>query len=311
MALIAELSKLHPGPPIALTIGVFDGVHRGHQALITHAVQRAQALGGQSAAITFHPHPRAVLAPDTVFYDLTSLDERLALIAQLGVNIVIPLAFTLELSRLSPEEFLDLVQEHLNLRELWVGPDFALGYRRAGTVPRLSELGAERGFSVGTVPPVAVAGGRVSSSRVRDVIVAGDVEQARLLLGRLVRLEGVVVAGVGRGRRLGFPTANLALTSNYLLPANGIYAVYAELGGNLLPAVANIGVRPTFGGNERLVEVYILDFDREIYGWRLRVHLIKRLREEMRFAAVADLVARMERDVSEARAVFAAEGSVA
>ncbi len=292
-------------------MGVFDGVHIGHQALIGHTVQRGRLLGGASAAITFYPHPRAVLAPETVTYELTSLSERLALIARLGVDTVIPLRFTADLSRLSPEAFLDLVQRHLRLHELWVGPDFALGYKRTGSVARLKELGDQRSFSVGIVPPVLLAGERVSSSRVRAVIEAGDMEQARLLLGRFHRLEGVVVAGVGRGRALGFPTANLTLTSNYLLPANGIYAVYAEMGSSSLAAVANIGIRPTFGDSQRLVEVYIMDFEGDIYGQRLGVQLVRRLRQEIRFATVADLVAQMTRDVAEARRTLAAAQEVA
>jgi len=306
MAQICTLGELHPGAPVALTIGVFDGVHRGHQALIGQTVPRARLLGGQSVALTFYPHPRAVLAPATPVYELASLNERLHLIAALGLDVVATLEFTRELSLLPAEAFLDLVQQHINLRELWVGPDFALGHRRSGTVARLNKLGAQRGFTVHTVAPVDI-GGRVSSSRIRDLIAAGDVEQAALLLGRHYRIEGLVVAGERRGRRLGFATANLALTGPYLLPANGIYAVYAELEGPRLPAVANVGVRPTFGHHSRLVEVHILDFDRTIYGERVGVHMVKRLREEVRFPSVAALVGQMQRDVSDTRALLAGQ----
>ena len=214
------------------------------------------------------------------------------------------LEFTRELSLLSAEAFLDLLQAHVNLRELWVGDDFALGHHRSGTVARLSELGAERGFIVHPVAPFDDGGERISSSRMRDLITAGDVEQAARLLGRYPFIDGTVISGLQRGRTLGFPTANLALSTAYLLPADGIYAVYAELDGVRLPAVANVGVRPTFGTNERLVEVYILDFERMIYGQVLGVHLVKRLRAEARFGSVAELVAQMQRDVSDARAVL-------
>jgi riboflavin kinase/FMN adenylyltransferase len=304
MARICELNELVPSAPVALTIGVFDGVHRGHQALIGRTRERGRDLAGQSVVLMIYPHPSTVLSPESPVPVLSNRDERAQLIARLGVDVVARLEFTRDLSRLPAEDFLDLLQRHVLLRELWVGPDFALGYRRMGTVERLRQLGQERGFSVNTVPPLHFGGERVSSSRIRDLVAAGDVEQATLLLGRHTRIEGAIVSGLQRGRTLGFPTANLAFSAPYLLPANGIYAVYAELDGTLLPAVANIGVRPTFGDNDRLVEVYILDFNGMIYGQRLGVHIVKRLREELRFATVAALVEQMERDVADARAVL-------
>jgi riboflavin kinase / FMN adenylyltransferase len=304
MTRISDLNELTAGLPAVVTIGVFDGVHRGHQALISQVVARARVLGGESVVLTFHPHPRAVLRPEVPTYSLTSLNDRLRLIADMGVDTIATIEFTRDLSQLSAEEFLDLLQKHVNLRELWVGEDFALGHHRAGTVARLSELGLERNFIVHPVAAIDAEGDRISSSRTRELIAAGDVEEAARLLGRYPFISGLVVPGLQRGRTLGFPTANLALTDTYLLPANGIYAVYAELDGVRLPAVANIGVRPTFGNNDRLVEVYILDFDRSIYGQSLGVHLVKRLRAELRFASVDDLVAQMQRDVADARTVL-------
>jgi riboflavin kinase/FMN adenylyltransferase len=305
MALIRNLAELNPGPPAVMTIGVFDGVHRGHQALISQVVERARALQGQSIVLTFYPHPRAVLRPGKPVYELTSQDEKLALIAALGADVVTTVTFTRELSLLTAAQFIDLLLQHVHLRELWVGPDFALGHNREGTVERLSQLGTEHHFAVDVVEPVDSAGERVSSSRIRDLVTAGDVEQAATLLGRYPHIEGVVVTGVRRGQTLGFPTANLALTAAYLLPADGIYAVFAELDGARLPAVASIGVRPTFGINDRLVEVYLFDFARDIYGQHLGVSLVKRLRNEERFDSVDDLIAQMQRDASEAREVLA------
>ena len=307
MARICNLTELSPGPPVALTIGVFDGVHRGHQVLIGEAVRRARLLGGQCIALTFYPHPRAVLMPGATVYELTSFTERLELIAALGVDVVATLEFTRALSMLSAEAFIELAQQHIALRELVVGSDFALGRNRAGTVPRLREIGQGRGFAVHAIEPIDLGGIRVSSSKVREVIAAGDIETATRLLGRFPRLEGIVVAGHKRGRTLGFPTANLALTAPYLLPANGIYAVYAETDGTSLPGVANIGTRPTFGDNDRLVEVYVLDFDGDLYGRRLGVHLVKRLRDEVRFASVGALVEQMRRDAAAARAALAVQ----
>jgi riboflavin kinase/FMN adenylyltransferase len=304
MTHISDLNKLVPNLPAVVTIGVFDGVHRGHQDLIGQIVARARVIGGVSVVLTFHPHPRTVLRPDVPTYALTSLSERLRLIADLGVDTIATLEFTRELSLLSAEEFLDLLQKHVNLRELWVGDDFALGHHRSGTVARLSELGVERGFSVHPVAQFGNGGERISSSRVRELIMAGDVEHAAHLLGRYPYIAGTVIAGLQRGRKLGFPTANLALSAAYLLPADGIYAVYAELDGVRWPAVANIGVRPTFGNNDRLVEVHILDFNQMIYGQVLGVHLVKHLRAEARFASVDELAAQMQRDVVAARAAL-------
>lgn len=303
-ARICDLNDLQPGLPAALTIGVFDGVHRGHQALISETIQHARTIGGESIVLTFYPHPRSVLRPGTPSHDLTSLPERTALIAALGVDVVATLHFTAELGRLSAEGFIDMLVQHVALRQLCVGPDFALGQGRSGTVAVLKRLGASRGFTVHTIAPVRVGGERVSSSRVRALVAAGNIEEAAQLLGRPMAIEGTIVTGVQRGRTLGFATANVAPSAPYLLPANGIYAVYAELNGERLPAVANIGVRPTFGHNSRLVEVHILDFDRTIYGQRLRVYLIKRLRDELRFASVDALVEQMHRDVAAARSVL-------
>lgn len=309
---ICALTDLHPGLPVVMTIGMFDGMHRGHQALIGQVIQQARALGGQSVVLTFNPHPRAVLAPDAPLYELSSTAERLQLIAGQGVDIVATLGFTSRIAQLPPEAFLDIIQKHVALRELWGGPDFALGHRRAGTIARLQELGAQRGFTVHVLPPVDIAGGPVSSSRVRELVAAGNVQEATLLLGRFPRLDGIVARGLQRGRTLGFPTANLALTTPYLLPANGVYAVFADVDGVRWPAVANIGMCPTFnsdtgksaGNAVRLVEVYILDLSGDLYGRRLSIHLVKRLRDEVRFPSVDALVAQMHKDVAGARTVL-------
>lgn len=306
MARICDVRELQPGPAVALTIGVFDGVHRGHQALIGQVIRRGQALAGQSVVLTFFPHPRAVLAPDAPVSEITPVAEKLALIAGLGVDTVATLEFTRELSLLSAEAFIDLLLAHLNLKELWVGPDFALGHRRSGTVDRLTEIGSKRSFSVHTLQPVDIDGERASSSRVRALIAGGEVEQATWLLGRYPRLSGTVVVGERRGRTLGFPTANLSLPATALLPANGIYAVLAEIGGVRYQAVASIGVRPTFGSGARLVEVHILDFNRMIYGEQLVVDIVKRLRDEVRFPNVDALVEQMHSDVADARRELAA-----
>ena len=301
MVRVCSLHDLQPDAPAVMTIGVFDGVHRGHQALIGQVVARAAVIGGQSLVLVVYPHPRRVLDPGSTVLELTSYQERVDLIAGLGVDVVARLEFTLAVSMLAPEAFLDLVQAHVTLREIWGGPDFTVGHKRAGTAARLAELGAQRGFSMHTLEPITGQGGHVSSSRVRELIVAGDIEQATALLGRYPRLEGEVVPGHRRGRTLGFPTANLRFDTPYLLPQNGIYAVYADIGGVRHPALANIGVRPTFGNHDRLVEVHILDFDGDLYGQRLGVFLVSRLRAEERFSSIEALIAQMRRDVVQAR----------
>ncbi|MHB9090657.1 MAG: bifunctional riboflavin kinase/FAD synthetase [Chloroflexota bacterium] len=293
-----------PPDPTVITIGVFDGVHLGHRALIQATVERAHTLGIRSAAITFDPHPRAVLGRGEAIQYLNSLSERIDLIRSLGVDTVAVLRFSLAVAGLSAEAFVRELKAQMGLAELWVGPDFALGKGRQGTVPVLRELGTAVGFAVETVPPVVVDGEVVSSSLIRRLLLAGDVEAAAILLSRPYTLEGIVAVGDRRGRTLGFPTANLPLAPERVAMANGVYVVRAHSQGRALPAVASIGVRPTFGLNERGLEVFIMDFADDLYGQPLRVEFLRRLRPELQFDSIDALVAQMQRDVADARAYF-------
>jgi len=302
---IAELDELQPDRDVVLTIGMFDGVHLGHQNLIHQVRRRGRELGGQSAVLTFYPHPRAVLDPESSPSYLNTLEERLDLLASLGVDVIARLRFTRELSRYTADEFLQLVLRHLRLRELWGGPEFTLGYQRQGTASRLAEIGRGCGFVVHQVAPLSIDGDVVSSTRVRHLLAAGDVAAAGRLLGRCPNLKGQVVPGAHRGHSLGFPTANLATAPGRALPRDGIYAAHAILNAESYYAVVNIGTRPTFDNGERLVEAYLLDFDRDIYGRCLELCFVQRLRDEQRFASAADLVAQMQRDVAQARAILA------
>lgn len=312
MLQVQELSAIAPDGQVILTIGAFDGVHLGHQHLITRVVRRAAELACASGVITFHPHPLAVLRPGLALPMLTTPAERLPLLTRLGVDIIATLPFTAELSRLSAQAFVDLIRRHLRLRELWVGPDFCLGRDREGDIARLTQIGQQAGFSVHVVPPLVVEGAVVSSTRIRALLAEGDVSQAAELLGHCFAFGGTVLHGEGRGHHLGFPTANLAAEQGHALPANGTYAAHVFLPeegggpGRLLPAVVNVGIRPTFDGAARWVEAYILDFHQTIYGETLVVHFVQRLRGELRFAGAPELSAQLAKDVALARTILAA-----
>ena len=290
----------------ALTLGVFDGVHRGHAALLQATVRAAAERGVASAALIFEPHPDEVLRPGTVVPRLTPLATVIDRVrSDCGVAWPLPVRFDDELRQRSAEEFIAALAPAVELRALVMTPDAAFGRGRGGTVARMRELGTERGFEVVTVEPVLEAGEVISSTRIRLAIAAGEVDLARTL-GYPPRLEGTVVVGDLRGRSLGFPTANLAFDYAPAMPALGIYvgqvAVPERGVGPGHPALVSVGVRPTFHDDGRvLVEVHLLDFDGDLYGARLQVDLLERLREERRFEDAAALVTQMKLDDAAAR----------
>jgi riboflavin kinase/FMN adenylyltransferase len=305
MDIIDDLTKAKLRQETVLTIGTFDGVHRGHQALIGALVERAHSTNRLAAVITFHPHPAAILAPERVPRFLTTPGEKMALLEHLGVDLVVLMSFNQKLAATSAREFMESLAAHLRLRELWVGADFALGRNREGNVPGLQELGRELGYQVRVFQPVQSGGEVISSSRIRLLLGQGRIDEAAVLLGRYPSLSGEVVRGARRGHRLGFPTANLEVRPERAVPADGIYAVLAVLGAERYPAVANVGVRPTFDNGQRIVEVHIFGFDQDIYGCDLVVEFVAWLREERRFERVDDLVAQMEQDSLAARSILA------
>lgn len=305
------IDELPPLGPIAVTLGVFDGVHRGHRHLLAATAAAAAKAGASSAALVFDPHPEEVLRPGSQVPRLAPLVENLAMIAATGVDRVVPVRFDDALRSLTPEEFVDRLQRAATLRTLVMTPESAFGRGRAGTVARMREIGAARHFTVETVEPLQVDGAAVSSSRIRRDLEGGDVERAGELLSHPPLLVGEVVHGDGRGRELGFPTANLAFAYRPALPALGIYlgtvsvATRAVSAGH--PALVSIGVRPTFHDEGRvLVEVFLLDWSGDLYGAEMRLELVARLREERRFASVDALVAQMRSDEARARALLAA-----
>ncbi len=288
-----------------VTIGVFDGVHRGHQQIVGRAVQRARDTGQPAVVLTFDPHPSEVVRPGSHPAVLTPLRRKADLLAQLGVDVVCVMPFTTEFSRLDPAEFVHLVLvEHLHAAAVVVGENFRFGHRAAGDLSTLRTLGRTFGFSTEEVPLLRDDDVTLSSTFVRSSIDAGEVERAAEALGRPHRIDGIVVRGAGRGKQLGYPTANVRSDRHVAVPADGIYAGWAVLRGERLRAAISVGTNPTFEGKDRTVEAFILDFDEDIYGVELGVEFVERIRGMEKFDRVEDLVEQMGRDVEKARRIL-------
>ncbi len=287
-----------------VTIGVFDGVHRGHQQIIGHTVRRAAERGLRSVVVTFDPHPSEVVRPGSHPAVLTEPARKAELMAQIGVDVFCVLPFTQEFSRLSPEAFVhDVLVEHLHAAHVVVGENFRFGHRAAGDVALLTRLGRTFGFAVEGAPLVSDNDTVFSSTYIRACVAAGDVTAAAAALGRPHRLEGVVVRGDRRGHQLGFPTANLLTRPYAAIPADGVFAAWLirDKDGDRLPAAVSIGTNPSFAGQERRVEAYVIDFDEDLYGEHVALDFIARLREMRTYQTVDPLVAQIEQDVVETR----------
>lgn len=285
-----------------LTIGVFDGVHRGHQEIVHLLTLGAHAAGAPAAVVTFWPHPATVLGSGPVRC-LTTAEERAALLSDLGVDAVVTHHFDLATANTSAREFVARVHERLDFRRLLIGYDFALGKGREGNAGRLTKIGRDMKYEVEIVPALSDESGVVSSTEIRKLVATGDITEAAALLGRPYSLHGLVVPGDGRGRDLGFPTANIDFAPEKILPANGIYACWAWLQGRRHLGAVNVGIRPQFHPNasKPLVEAHLLDLDEQIYGQDLRLDFVHRLRDEMRFPSVPELVEQIQRDVQQTR----------
>ena len=309
MKVYRGLDKVRPWRCLALAVGVFDGVHRGHQAIIAKAVRAARRRRCRSAVLTFDPHPDAVLRPGSERALLTSTGEKLDLIASLGVQAAVVAEFGEALSEMPAEVFVRRVlHEQLRACCVVVGDDWRFGAGGSGGVRLMRDLAGDLGVKVQVVPPVAWEGAKISSTRIRRLLSRGDVAGAGELLGRPYRVEGRVVAGRGRGRELGFPTANVAPPAGKLVPGSGVYACWAGVR-RLRPAVVNIGVRPTFERKgEGSVEVHLLDPPRrvQLLGKSLQVFFVERLRAERRFSTSHALVRQIGRDCAAARGKLAA-----
>jgi riboflavin kinase/FMN adenylyltransferase len=287
--------------PSAVALGVFDGVHLGHRAILGAAVAHGRAADAPALACTFEPNPLEVLQPERAPLPITTLDERLELIAACGVDGTVVLTFTRELAAVEPEAFVkDVLVERLVARQVVVGFNHRFGRAARGDAALLRELGARMGFTVDVIAPLKVDGAPVSSTAIRAALGRGDLDAAARMLGRPYTLPGTVVAGAGRGRTLGFPTANVA-PARPLLVAPGVYACTFEVAGESRRAVVNVGVRPTFGEATLAVEAYLLDFSGDLYGQTVRLVFVSRVREERRFPSVDALRAQIAEDVETAR----------
>ncbi len=302
-----ELARRAPGRPAAITIGVFDGVHLGHRHLIDALRRRALERGLASGVVTLHPSPVQVLRPDIRVAYLTSLEERIELLASSGVDFVAPLTFTSEVAELSARDFMQMLRDALDMRFLLMGPDNAFGRGREGSPARVAEIADEIGFEVEVLrAPLEGDGSRVSATAIRTALAAGEMEVAQRLLGRPFALRGPVVRGQERGRTIGFPTANMAVTPDRALPAFGVYVTRSHVGGHAYASATNIGINPTFDDVRPTVETYLLDFEGDLYGRELRVEVLHRLRGEIKFDGVEPLVAAIASDVEATRTYFAA-----
>ena len=302
MRIVRELDSAPPDVrPSAVALGTFDGVHLGHRAILGTALRRAREVGVEAVACTFDPHPIEVLQPDRAPRPITPFDERLALIGETGVDAVVVLAFTRALAAVEPEAFVkDVLLDRLHAREIVVGYNHRFGRGARGDARLLEDLAGRLGFRAHVVPPMTVDGVAVSSTEIRAALHRGDVRSAARGLGRPYAIAGRVTTGAGRGRTLGFPTANIA-PDRPLLVARGVYRGGVTVDAGQHAAVVNVGVRPTFGEDTLAVEAHLLDFAGDLYGREVRLDFLDRLRDEMRFPSVEELKAQVSRDIAAAR----------
>jgi riboflavin kinase / FMN adenylyltransferase len=305
---LSELSEIQGA--LCVAIGVFDGVHLGHQALIRRAIAEAAGFGGSELVLTFHPHPARILRPASAPHLLTSTPHKLRLIAEMGCRYLLQATFDAAFAAQPPEVFIEaLVGSARSLRMICVGHNWTFGKGRSGNVTLLAALGRRSGFETVEIEPVEVDGQLVSSTRIRKAVEAGDFETARRLLGRDYTILGTVSRGAGRGRGIGFPTANLS-AHNERFPPNGVYAVRTLLDSQWFDGVANVGVRPTVGGTERILEVHIFDYSGDCYGHDLELKFERFLRPEHRFSSIDELRTQIMRDAAEARRILKAQPSM-
>lgn len=287
-----------------VTIGNFDGVHRGHAEIFAHLKKQSSDRGLPSVVVTFEPHPLKVLAPEAAPSMITTFDQKAALIEEFGIDYLVVVPFTKEFSRLSARDFVvDLLCTSLGMNHIIIGHDYAFGRNREGTFQTLEQLGAQHGFTLEDLPPIGEEGAVFSSSLVRSAVVDGDMGAAARILGRYYQISGTVVHGREVGHSLGFPTANVA-TRNELLPPDGVYAVLALVGGQCVKGACNIGCNPTFGEHSRTVEVFLLDYSGVIYDFEITVLFVKMLRPEQTFPDVIALRNAISEDVSRTRVIL-------
>lgn len=303
---VYKLEDLQLDKPSMVTIGVFDGLHRGHQHLIRSLVAEAHRDNLLAGVMTFHPHPDEVIQGVKGRYYLTTIEERAVLLEGLGVDYLVTHPFNRDVMQVRAADFVARLVEYMKLCCLWVGADFALGYKREGNVAFLTEQGAVHGFTVSAIELVDSESNVVSSTTIRAALLDGDLRTSHNLLGRSYSVAGKVIHGKKRGRELGYPTANIDVPAHKLIPANGVYAGWAFLNDVRHMAAINVGYSPTFGNKDVTVEAYLLDFQREIYGETLTITFEKYLRPEMKFNSLDELIEQMGKDVERGRAYLMA-----
>jgi riboflavin kinase / FMN adenylyltransferase len=305
MEVIRHIESYRRFPRPIVSLGNFDGVHLGHQAILTKAVSEARALQGTALVLTFHPHPLSVLRPNSPLPLILSLREKLLLFRRLEIHGVILQRFSQTFSQLTAEEFVRrYLVDIIGIEKVIVGHNVSFGHRRSGNAEILVQLGEKFGFAVDVIGPVVIDGREVSSTAVRTLLGTGNMHEVTRLLGRPYGVSGRVEKGFQRGRTIGFPTANLRPRTDLLLP-NGVYAVTVDLDEKIsIPGVANVGMNPTFGNNRRTIEAHLFDFSADLYGQRLQVNFLEHIREERKFPSVPELVRQIQEDADRARALL-------
>ncbi len=292
-----------------LTLGNFDGIHLGHQELVRMVIRRAKETGAVSMVVTFRPHPLKILAPEKCPPLISIYEEKIKLFERLGIDVLVKIPFTLEFSAMTPEDFVkDILCETLGAKEIFVGYNYRFGKGRKGDVRTLKRLGERFGFTVREVKQISLDNEVISSTKIRNLLKEGDVEHAAKLLGRTYAITGIVVKGDGRGKGLGFPTANIA-PKHAIIPSDGVYAVRLSVRDRLYDGIANIGMRPTFEKNVLAIEVHVFDFNEDVYGEDISLYFIRKIREERKFKSADALVDQIRSDIASAREILASRPS--
>jgi riboflavin kinase/FMN adenylyltransferase len=312
MLLITDLKDIATGfEKSVVTLGNFDGLHLGHQELIGKVIARAREIGAASVVVTFRPHPLKILAPEKCPPLISIYEEKIRLFEKLGIDVLVKIPFTRDFAKMSPEDFVkNILCDTLGAKEIFVGYNYRFGRGREGTIATLKTLGEKFDFSVREVEQVSLKGEVISSTKIRHLLSDGEVEHAARLLGRTYAITGIVVRGDGRGKGLGFPTANIA-PKHSIVPADGVYAVRLFVRDKFYDGIANIGLRPTFGKNVLAIEVHIFEFNEDIYGEEISLYFVGRIRKERKFAAAADLIKQIHADIKTARQMLAETSVIA
>ena len=303
-----ELAGFSPESDTLLTIGVFDGVHLGHQRLISELIKQARQRNLLAGVVTFRQHPEDLFSSRSKLPFLTDMKKRTSLLKEEGVDFIVTLSFNKDLAGLSARQFINLMQKHLRMQGLVIGSDFALGKGREGDTGAIQRLGKEMGFGVTVVPPLKINGEVVSSTLLRQALTKGDIKKVHELTGRSFSLRGKVVEGTGRGEGLGFPTANMDVKSGQALPPDGVYVGLTRANGKVYQSMTNIGRNPTFGDAERSVESYLVDYHGDLYGKELQLEIVARLRDEKKFASAAELKNQIAQDIMQGKDILESMG---